>query len=195
MNDDDFLDSLKADWKQREVDLGVLRQGMQQREKEMQQAIAKARLSIIMFLGGALAFAWIAWTNQEALAALGAVAFLVATPFHFVELRMRQRVLDTDYMAGGQSLMEGGLRQARARLRLLYFARWVSGFFLLFALMAFGLAFLGLTSFSQAALIGGAWSVAGIATYLLQRGRLVEAKSEMANYQEMLAEFTSSDDC
>ena len=194
MNNDDFLDSLKADWKNREVDLGSVRQGMEQREREMRQAIIKARLSIIMFIGGAAVFAWFAWINQEALAALGALAFLVAAPFQFIELRMLQRVVNTDYMAGGQSLLEGGLRHARSRLRLLHFARWVSGFFLLFALLAIGLAFLGLTSVSSAAIIGIAWAVAGAASYLLQRNRLAQAESEVANYQAILAEFPAEDE-
>ncbi len=193
MNNDDFLDSLKADWKKREVDLDSVRLGMEQRENDMRRSITKARLSVVMFMLGGAAFAWFAWTTQDALVALGALAFLVATPFQFIELQMRQRVLDTDYMASGQSLLERGLRNARGMLRLLQFARWVSGFFLLFALMAFGLAFWGLRSEFEAVLIGGAWAVAGIGSYLLHRGRLSEARSEVENFQALLAEYQSGE--
>ncbi len=188
---DQFLDELKADWRNGDIDPGRMLENLERRKRRLRLLLAAEAV------GGAVAFVtaiWCGWqaaTDGNALFALASVALLCATALSLLAMRP----------ASASPLEEGPfgtLQRSQRNLDELEraVARWRWGAWILFGCCAALWLFhaLGQTGLHETALLSAAWGGTAVAVAVWSEWRSRQIRREREAAERLLAEYRAADE-
>lgn len=190
---DDFLDSLRADWREQAPDLAAIGRRGERRRK-------LARLSMLVSFSTALLaillagwFGYRAAVSGDAVTMLGAAGLLVAVPLLILEAIDKRRGLSLRYDSTPKGvLLEARHRAATAR-RLLAGFRWSAAILLACAAAAWVLAAGGYAERGEALLLTGVWGGTAFGVWLWQMWRSRRLAAEIACSDRLLEELAEAE--
>jgi len=194
MTTDDFLDSLRDDWRRPAVDLDRIRRRTERRRRfdAVYRPLGLAGCIGTILFG--IWFGWIAIMQQDAVAAVGAIAFLVSAPLLLIEYRetLRDSRIRYDESARGV-LLQAAHQLARTR-RMLRGCRWSATILGVAALIVLAIAVVGPSADPGALPIAATWGGVAILVWSWQAWRARGFEREAEHGNRLLAELEASDD-
>ncbi len=194
MMTDEYLDTLRADWRGEAPDLVAMRRDGERRRRLM-------RLSMLLSLSTAVlavvAAGWLGYraaATGDAVSMLGAAGLLIAVPLLIVEAIDKRQSLSLRY----DSTPKGVLLEARHRAvtarRLLVGFRWSAVILLACAAAAWVLAAGGYADRGKALFLTGVWAGTAFGVWLWQLWRSRRLAAQIACSDRMLAELAEAED-
>ena len=193
MTSDDFIAGLRADWRHQPIDLARIRSTTLRRRlwQELFLLVSLAGTVGALLLG--LWFVWRAFTERDALTAVGAVALLVSVPVLLLEYIEGRRSNRTRYDETPQGVLEQARRQLEFSKGLQRGCRLSSLILGSAAVAALLLGLFGASEAPRAFTTAATWGGTAAALWLWGAWRRRRLDREAARCEQLLAEIGSED--
>ena len=189
MTNDDFLATLRADWRRQPIDVEGLAARVERRRRRARLAMAGNIGAAILFVVLAAAFSVAMLRSEEPLYGLAAAAFILGAPMLLFEIMEIRRAASVRYADSPAGLLRQARDQAESARRRLLGCRWAIWVLVGSAVLAWLLVAAGLAGIEESLFITAAWIAAALTAWLWQSWRGHRLAGETARYDALLAEF------
>jgi len=189
MTNDDFLDTLRADWRRQPIDTTGLATRVERRERRIRIAMIGNVAGAILYIIMAVGFIVATLRSDEALFAVAAVAFTLAAPILLFEITEMRRAASVRYADSPTGLLRHARDQAESARRRLVGCRWSIWLLVGSGILAWLLVAAGLAAIGKTLSITSAWFAAASIAWLWQAWRGRRLAGEAARYDTLLAEI------
>lgn len=193
MPTDDFLQSLRADWRRPAIDVDRMRRLTKRRQR---LAYWSTALNLAGLVAAVLLCGWFGYRaiiGADPVLAVAAAAFFVSLPIILVEFAEARRASRMRY----DDTPRGVLLQARQQVdwsrRLLRGCRWSAGILAISAAAVFLLIAGGLTHDRASPTIAAVWAGTAVAAWLWQAWRARRLAAEAEACDRLLAELSDAE--
>lgn len=190
---EDFLDTLRADWRQDGPDLAAMRRAGERRRRLTRLSMLLSLATAILAVALASWFGYRAARSGDALLILAAAALLVTVPLLIVEAIAKRRSLSLRYDGAPAGVLLQARHQAVTARRLLRGFRWSALILIACVAGAWVLAAAGFTDRGEALFLTGAWGGTASAVWLWQLWRGRRLAAEIACSDRLLAELAEAE--
>lgn len=193
MPTDDFLQTLRTDWRSPAIDVDRMRRLTERRQRlaNWSRALNLVGVGVALLFGGW--FAYRAATGGDPVLVVGAAAFFVALPIILIEYAETRRILRVRY----DDTPRGVLLQARQHVdwlrRMLRGCRWSAMILAVSAVAVLLLIAGGLTDLRASPFISVVWATTAALAWLWQAWRARRLAGEAEACESLLAELSDAE--
>lgn len=194
MSGDDFLDTLRADWRRPQVDLERMRRLTARRQRLQSLVYVLTPVGALACLLLGLWLGWNAAVSGEAILAIGAAALLIAAPLLLVELVELRRARRIRYGDTPRGVLEQADQQVRHARKALRGYRWSASILAVAAAMVVVTRLAGWSSDPAAFPIALTWLGVAASTWAFQVWRAGRLAREAQRCERLIAELAVAED-
>ena len=185
MTNDDFLRTLRADWRRQSIDVSGLAARVDARRRRAGFVMAFNILGVAALVALMLGFAFVAIRHEDALFGVAAFAFLLAAPAALFEALDFHRTTQLRYDDSPTGVLRQARDQAMFARRQLRSARIAALLLIGASLAAWALVPAGLAHRATVVVITLGWAMAALLSWLWQHWRDRRLVEEIAGYDRL----------
>lgn len=190
---DDFLDTLRADWREPAPDLAAIgRRGERRRRLTRMSMLVSLSTAVLAILVAGW-FGYRAAASGDAVTMLGAAGLLVAVPLLIAEAIDKRRSLSLRYDSTPTGVLLDARHRAATARRFLRGFRWSAAILLACAATSWVLVAAGSADRGEAWFLTWVWGGTAIGVWLWQLWRDRRLAAEIACSDRLLAELGEAD--